>query len=144
MNNGGKILFTVRSFWFLFFFFFVLNTFENLGVLLCSVTHMHELLIQYIRCLVTFMRELSSVYVLRESMMHDHDYNNQIYFRSWRLKEQLVLKVKSSESETHDVVEVFELYEASIGIPRNSIDWINWFWVIFIIQFKSILIALVI
>ena len=133
INNRDKILFTVRSFWFLFFF--VVNTFKNLGILLCSVMHMHELLTQYIRYLVTFMRELSSVYVLRESMMHDHDYNNQIYFRSWRLKEQLVLKVKSSESETHDVVEGFELYEASIGIPRNSIGWINWFWVIFNIKF---------
>ena len=84
------------------------------------------------------------VYVLRESMMHDHDYNNQINFRSWRLKEQLVLKVKSSKFETHDVVEGFELYEASIGITKNSIDWINWFWVISIIQFKSVLIGLVI
>ena len=40
-------------------------------------------------------------------------------------KEQLILKAKSSESVTHDVVEGFELYEASIGIPRNSIGWIN-------------------
>ena len=71
------------------------------------------------------------VYALHESMMHDHDYNNQIYFKNWKLKEQLVLKVKSFESETHGVVEGFELYKASIGISRNSIGWINWFWVTF-------------
>ena len=34
----------------------------------------------------------------------------------------MVLKVKSSEFETHDVVEGFELYKASIRILENSID----------------------
>ena len=42
-----------------------------------------------------------------------------------RFKEQLILNVKSSESETHDVVEGFELYKADIRISENSIDWIN-------------------
>ena len=31
-------------------------------------------------------------------------------------------KVKFFESETHDVVEGFELYESSIGILGNSIE----------------------
>ena len=60
------------DFFLYFFFFSVLNIFENLGVLLCLVTFMHELLPQYIRCLVTFMHEVVLVYVLHESMMHDH------------------------------------------------------------------------
>ena len=94
---------------------------KNLGILLCLVTLMRDYHTQYIRCLVTFMRELNSVYVLCKSMIHDHYYNNQIYFRSRRLKEQLILKVKSFESETHDVVEGFELYKASIRILKNSI-----------------------
>ena len=75
--------------------------------------------------------------MLYESMMYDHDYNNQIYFRSWRLKEQLVLKTKYFESETYNVVKVFELYKASTGIPKNPIDWINWFWVIFNTKFNQ-------
>ena len=60
------------------------------------------------------------------------------------MKEQLVLKAKSSESKTHDVVEGLELYKASTEILRNPIDWINWFWVIFNIKFKSVLITFVI
>ena len=60
------------------------------------------------------------------------------------MKEQLILKVKSSESETHDVVKGFELYETSIGIFRET-------WLIgsigsesFFIKFKSVLIVFVI
>ena len=51
-----------------------------------------------------------SVYVLHKSMVLILESNNMIYSRNWGfLKEHLVFIVKSSESETHDVVEGFEL-----------------------------------
>ena len=39
-----------------------------------------------------------------------------------KIERTIGFEVKSSESETHNIVEGFELYDTSIGIPENPID----------------------